>query len=116
MNWLPEYITLISFNLFLTLIIEVPVAFLLGVRKPRDVETVMLTNVVSNPVFVTTVFLLLHFHIINGTFNIVILFLEIVVSVAEGFVYRRFIREGKINPFVLSFLANACSFAVGAIL
>ena len=58
---LAGYFELISFNLFLTLIIEVPVAFLLGVRKRKDVETVMFTNAVSNPVLITIVFLLLHF-------------------------------------------------------
>lgn len=113
---LAGYFELISFNLFLTLIIEVPVAFLLGVRKRKDVETVMFTNAVSNPVLITIVFLLLHFHIITGTWNIWILLLEIVVFVTEGAVYRRFLQGGKLNPFLLSFLANVCSFTIGAIL
>ncbi|MBO4697226.1 MAG: hypothetical protein J5643_08115 [Lachnospiraceae bacterium] len=116
MNLLPEYFNMVSFNLFLTLIVEVPVAFLLGVRKSEDLETVVFTNAVSNPVLITVVFLLLRLNIILGTVNVVILLMEIIVVFAEGAVYRRFLRGGKINPFLLSFLANVCSFAVGAIL
>ncbi|MCR5465537.1 MAG: hypothetical protein K6F11_01665 [Lachnospiraceae bacterium] len=111
-----DYINLISFNLFLTLIIEVPVAFLLGVRKRKDVETVVFTNAVSNPAVVTVFWILLRCHIISGIWNIWVLLLEIAAVLGEGSVYRRFLPKGRLNPFLLSFLANLVSFAVGAVL
>lgn len=113
---LPDYLNLISFNLFITLIVEVPLAFLLGVRKRKDIETVVFTNAVSNPAVVTVFLILLRCHIISGIRNIWVLLLEAAAVTGEGAVYRRFLSKGRLNPFLLSFLVNAVSFAVGAVL
>lgn len=57
---LQAYFGMIMFNLLLTIIVEVPLAFALGVRKMRDIQTVFLTNCVTNPTVVTIHFLMLH--------------------------------------------------------
>lgn len=109
-----------SYNLFATLLIEVPLAILLGVRNRKDIRLVFIVNCVTNPIVVTCYLLISECRIFGNLtplfLNGIILFLEILVVLSEGEAYRRFFTETKRNPFLLSFILNACSYGTGVIL
>lgn len=110
------YISMIVINLLITLAVEVPLAIALGVRKMRDIQTVFLTNCVTNPTVVSIHFLLLHFGATYATILAAILAMELAVVLCEGLVYRKLLPRGKLNPYVLSLILNACSYGVGIVL
>lgn len=110
------FVSTICVNLFLTLIIEVPLAFALGVRKFRDIETVIYTNCISNPLVITIFFLMLHFQVAYAIMNCAIIAMEILAVLCEGLVYRKHLPRGKLSPFALSLILNAASFGFGIVL
>ena len=110
------YFGMIMFNLLLTIIVEVPLAFALGVRKMRDIRTVFLTNCVTNPTVVTIHFLMLHFGAEHATIWMTVIATEIAVVLCEGLVYRKMLPRGRLNPYVLSLILNACSYGAGFVL
>ncbi|MBO4325602.1 MAG: hypothetical protein J5845_09485 [Lachnospiraceae bacterium] len=108
-----SYLNIIAHNLLLVWLIEIPLAFALGVRKRNPLETVFITNSISNPIVVTIFFLMLQFSVSYAIMNFTIIAMEVCVVLCEGAVYRRYLPKGKLNPFVLSLVLNAASFCVG---
>ncbi|MBO4399721.1 MAG: hypothetical protein J5795_06275 [Lachnospiraceae bacterium] len=107
------YASIISFNLVATLIIEVPLAILLGVRNRKDIGLVFWLNCLTNPVLVTILYLLTLTSLGDPVVNGILFLSEIVVVVTEGMVYRRYLQRKPMNPFLLSFLLNAVSCGAG---
>ena len=85
----------------LTLLLELPVAYLWGLRG-RALLTVAVANVMTNPLAVA-----LH---LCGIPQIPI---EIGVVIAEGFAYS--LHFGK-RPWLLSLISNAASWGIGLLL
>lgn len=101
-------------NLILCFIIELPSGVLLGARDFRKIITMALANVVTNPVVVLSrIVLLIYFenwHIPG------ILMLETGAFLAEGFMFTKFnVFENK-NSYVIAFVVNLISFAIGEII
>ena len=110
------YLKMFGISLILTLVIELPAAFLLGVRKKQDLLIVFLVNVLTNP---AAVFLCLcaRSYLTEG-YIIAELFVEVLVVVTEGLIYRGFSVKGKRirQPFLLSFILNAASYLMGVVI
>ena len=90
-----------AMSLGLTLLIELPVAYLWGLRKGQ-LLTVMVANVMTNPLAVA-----LH---LTGFPQLPI---EIGVVIAEGFAYSLHFDK---RPWLLAFLSNAVSWGIGLLM
>lgn len=100
-------------SLGLTLLLEMGVALLLGLRR-KDLLVVALVNVVTNPVVVLTLNLCLLHGIVPPGYLVAAL--EVAAVVTEGFLYRSCLSRKICNPFVLSILLNAISYLGGLLL
>ena len=103
------------FALFFTIVIELVVAFLFGFRKKIELITIVLVNLVTNPI-------LNYFLLVNDYFSfwprsmVLIIFLEVLIVLLEWrlLVYVRLEKTKKL--LLLSALMNFCSYVVGVII
>lgn len=126
-KWFVEYASMISFNLVLAVVIELSLAYALGVRGKRNFGVMLNVNCITNPIIVTLAFLMIQ-ALGNGFLTWLLeLPLEAIVVFVEGVVYARVLRSteaddsGKrevlpMNPFWLSLILNAVSYGVGVLL
>ena len=100
--------------LVLTILIEGVFAFLLGVRTRRGQLTVLLANVMTNPLVVSlnVLFTFCFGHVGYVASTAV---LEAAAFTAEALVYRRD-KPCRMNPFLLSALPNGGSYLSGLLL
>ena len=94
-----------------TILIEGLLAFLAGVRKRGDQLIVLLVNVLTNPLLVSTGYLVLLRFGSTG-YDIATAVMEIAVVFVEDFIYKTFLTDRK-HPFLLSLFLNAGSFLIG---
>ncbi len=126
-KWFVEYASMISSNLVLAVVIELSLAYALGVRGKRNFGVMLNVNCITNPIIVTLAFLMIQ-ALGNGFLSRLLeLPLEAIVVFVEGAVYARMLRSteaddsGKrevlpMNPFWLSLILNAVSYGVGVLL
>ncbi len=109
---LPKYMI---FCLVATIVIELCVALILGVKKRKDLLNVILVNIVTNPIVVTVP---VYFNYVYGlqARNIVLYILEILTVIVEGFIYKKVLDYKKINPFILALILNISSYVSGLII
>ncbi len=101
--------------LIITIVIELTVGLLIGVRDKKDLLNIILVNIMTNPVVVSVPVLIL---LLCGTTTrwISLAVLEILTVMAEGLVYFKFFKYKKINGFLVSFILNIASYGIGEIL
>lgn len=97
-------------NLLIVFIIEIPTAVVLGARKPKQIITVTLANVITNPVVVLFNLFVLLFAV--GWSVPAIILSEILAVVAEGLIFSAF-KVFKKNAFLVSLVLNSASFLAG---
>lgn len=102
------------FCLIITIIIECTVAFILKVRNLKDFFNIIIVNFMTNPLVVS---IPVYLNIMYGIKyrNIAYYFLELFAMFSEGYVYKKYLKYDKINPFILSFVLNLTSFLSGEI-
>ena len=102
-------------SLLLTLIIELTVSIILGIRNKDDIKVIICANICTNPVivYITSCILLLNNMVIYFTSVII---LEICVCIVEYLIYKKCLDLKKISPFVLSLINNISSFGIGIII
>jgi len=101
--------------LLLTIIIELIIALILGVRNKKDIINIILVNVITNPIVVMSQTLLY----IKFGYNIEMIgiaILEVLVVLVEGLIYKKVLNYKKINPILLSLILNALSFLIGELI
>ena len=103
-----------AFCLALTIVLEAAAAFLLGVRTKHGQITVLLANIMTNPLVVSLNALMTFRFGPAGYYGSVVV-LEAAAFLAEAFVYRRD-PPCRRNPFLLSLLLNGFSFLTGVVL
>ena len=100
--------------LLLTIILEVSLSFLLGLRK-KDIIYVVLVNVLTNPILnVVNVYCTI-LYLKNG-YIISLVILEILAFIIEGLIYKKVLTYKKIKPMILSLILNVFSFGIGYII
>lgn len=126
-KWFVEYASMISFNLVLAVVIELSLAYALGMRGKHNFGVMLNVNCITNPIIVTLAFLMIQ-ALGNGFLTRLLeLPLEAIVVFVEGAVYARMLRSteaddsGKreilpMNPFRLSLILNVVSYGVGVLL
>lgn len=99
--------------LLITIIIEVLISILLGLRK-KDILNVILVNIVTNPLVVSIPVLI---NIEYGLFerHISLVILEVFALLFEFIIYKKYLNN-KFKPFLLSLILNFSSYFVGEII
>ena len=98
--------------LLTTIIVELLLALLLGIKHKVDLINIILVNILTNPVVVV---LPMYFNLRYGLTgrNIALYILEILTVIVEGSIYFNYFHYKKLNPFLISFILNICSYLVG---
>lgn len=101
--------------LLLTIIIELIIALIIGIRDKKDIINVILVNVITNPIVVLLPIIV---YIKFGyTFEKISLYiLEVLTVLLEGLIYKKVLKYKKINPFLISLILNLASFLIGELL
>ncbi len=100
--------------LVLTIIIECLVAFVIGYRK-KDLLNILLVNFITNPIVST---IPVYFNVKYGVTprNICLFVLELMVLIVEGYLYKKYLKYKKVNPYILSLILNLSSYLIGVII
>lgn len=108
-NKLPYYmlVALIS-----TIIIETTLGYIFKIRKKKDLINIVLVNIITNPLVVSIGFVINIKYGLNYR-RIFMIFIEIVVVILEGFIYKKCMMN---KPYKLSFLLNLGSYLIGKII
>ena len=101
--------------LICTIIIELGIALILGIRDKKDIVNVILVNILTNPIVVSLPILIL---ILCGylPYRIVFYSLEVITVLVEGFIYFKVLNYKKINPFILALILNLGSYLIGEVI
>lgn len=106
-------LTSLALSLGLTLLIEIPLGFLLGIRKGIDLLCVVLVNVVTNPSLV----LILNLFSLRGIPPwYLIAILELAAVAVEALFYRKCLSRCPLHPLLLSLILNGISYLGGCLL
>lgn len=98
--------------LLLTIAIEVTVAILFGYRKKSEIWTVILINLITNPLL--NYLLVINIYFWGVPLNAVVMVAsEIVVVLVEWVLLRFALQQDSKKLFALSLAMNFCSFIVG---
>ncbi len=102
-------------SLFLTIIIELTVSFIIGIRNKDDMKVVILVNICTNPIVVYIANCLMLFTN-DFIYNIGVAILEILVVMVEFVLYKKYLKFDKVSPFAISLINNVISFSIGVII
>lgn len=95
-------------SLILTLVIELTIALVLGIRG-KDILKITLINVLTNVPLNIIVLILYSFMNNNIVFYLIVPVLEIIVFLIEGTYFKK-LRRSIISPYRLSLLLNGFSY------
>ena len=101
--------------LSLAVVIEIVVAFLLGVRGGRDLRLVMWTNCLTNPTVVYIMFWVLLLGSRTAYWSAVVV-LELAVVWVEYKIYKKLLQNATISPLALSVVCNMVSYGAGVLI
>jgi predicted neutral ceramidase superfamily lipid hydrolase len=101
--------------LALTLIIEIPTAFVLGFRKKEELLAVVGVNLVTNPPLNFFIQLNSQIKLIPLSFSLIIL-LEAIVVIIEFLLFSLVLKRGKKKLFLLALAMNTASFLFGLLI
>ncbi len=102
-------------SLLFTIIIEMLVALIIGIRNKKDIINILLVNLLTNPI-VTSIPIVFNVYFGILSRNIVLYTLEILTFLIEGIIYFKTIKYRKINPFIISLILNISSYFIGELL
>ena len=105
----------LALSLGLTLLLEIPAALILGLRRKEDILLVGLVNVLTNPIVVLILNLFFIFTASPPPWFL-ILPLEVFAVLTEGFIYQKGLSYRRIHPFFLSLILNGISYFGGLLL
>ena len=95
-----------------TIVIEMLVALLIGIRERKDFLNIILVNIVTNPlVVVFPIVFNIQYGLNARTISLIVL--EIFAFLFEGIVYWKCLKYRKLNGFLISFILNMSSFFLG---
>jgi hypothetical protein len=101
--------------LFLTIAVELMVAFLFGFRKKLEITAIVFVNLLTNPILNYLLLVNDHFSFFK-TNLLVILFLEFLVVLIEWKLLVFALQEKTNKLLILSFAMNSCSYMTGVLI
>jgi len=99
-------------SLIYTVIVELGISIILGVRDKKDILNIILINIFTN-LIVTSIPILFNYLYDYNARNIILYILEILTVIVEGFTYKKVLKYKKINGYVLSLILNVVSYLLG---
>lgn len=111
-NDIPKYLLI---ALVCTLIIEISIGVLIGIKDKKDIINITLVNILTNPILNSLCYMV-YFYKGIYYYKISIIFLEIIVFIVEGLIYKKYLNYKKLNPFILSLILNVSSYGIGLII
>lgn len=98
--------------LTVTIMIELLFALILKIHDKTDLINVVLVNILTNPLLVSTLYLVF---LKYGEFAKIVfeIIMEIVIFAVEGTIYKRYLKYNKINPYLISLILNTASYFIG---
>lgn len=101
--------------LILTIVIELIVGLILSIRNKKDIFSIIIVNVITNPIVVLSQSILRIKT--NYTIEVIgIIILEILVVLVEGLIYKKVLKYKELNPFIFSLLLNSSSLFIGELI
>ncbi len=113
-NRLP-FLLIMFICLISTIIVELLISLLLGIRNKRDILNIVLANCLTNPL-VVSITNIVNVYIGYNESYIVLYILELLVVIVEGLLYKKYLIYKKINPFIISLILNLCSYLFGLLI
>lgn len=102
-------------SLVSTIIIELVLALILGLKNKKDIMNVILVNILTNPLVVSIAFFInLRCGLVSK--KIAMIFLELFAFLIEGFVYNKCLNYKKINGYLVSLILNGISYSIGILI
>ena len=101
--------------LFLTMVIELSVAYFLGYRNKKAIITVVCVNLISHPLFCYFLWINLTLDIITINYFSMIS-LEIIITLLESILLYYALKQKFLLMLNLSFAMNFTSFVIGLII
>lgn len=98
-----------------TIIIEIIIGIIIGIRDKKDILNIGLVNIFTNPL-VSSIPVLIYINCGYTLEIISLVILEIFAFVSEGFIYSKVLKFKKINPFLISLILNLSSYIIGVII
>ena len=111
MSW--SFLPALAASLSLTIVLELALLFILGIRDRKDILLIVLVNIITNPLV-----MLLYWLTISHTYwhtAIIKAPLELFAIVTEGYYYQKYGRRFR-RPYTFSVVANLFSFGIGELL
>ncbi len=101
-------------SLLITLTVELLVGLLLQIRG-KDLIIIVLVNIMTNPLLNALVICVNYYYGLKVRL-IVLIILELLAFISEGFVYYKFYKKKYINGFIISLILNLSSYFIGSII
>ena len=101
-------------SLTITLIIESGLALILKYRG-KDLLNIVLVNILTNPILNSVVVAINYYYGLMAR-NISLYILEVLVVIIEGFIYQKYLKNRRINGYVLSIILNLSSYGLGLLI
>ena len=99
-----------------TIIIELIVSRILGVKGDHDLAVITFANTLTNPVVVFVVLMTSERISPEALSWVILIAMEILAVLVEGFWYKKALYYERFSGFKLSLINNAVSFAIGLII
>lgn len=97
--------------LIITLVLETLAAFILRVKDKKDYLNIVLVNFLTNPLLVSITIAVQIFY--RKYYFTILVILEIIAVLVEGFIYKKYLKFKVLNPFFLSLVLNCSSYFIG---
>ena len=110
-----EFLTSSAEALILTIAVELTVAWLFGLRSKKELLTIVLVNVITNPLLNYLLMVNSHFRLISQT-KVLMLFLEAGIVIVEWRLLVWALAQKANKMLALSAVMNASSFIAGLLL
>jgi hypothetical protein len=107
-----DFLRLFAIALFLTLAVEIGIAWLFRLRSKTELLTIGLINVITNPLLNYLILVNGYFHLVPQNFALVLL-LESGVVIAEWRLLLWVLHRKAPRMLALALIMNACSYLAG---
>lgn len=101
--------------LFLTVAVELMIAFFFGFRKKIELIAVICINLITNPILNYLLLVNNYFSLLEANL-ILILFLELIVVLVEWRLLFFALQKEPKKLLIMSFVMNFCSYVVGVLI
>ena len=100
-------------SLFLTILFELCVALICGIRERKDLGLLLLVNLLTNPAVVLTYHILTYYTQVNRIAITIVL--EMTAIFTEGYCFRVYGRTYR-HPILFAFGVNLFSYGIGRVI